>query len=429
LRHFTQFQISKIFYMKKITAFLIVLFTGIFIVAAQQNPLIERRTSASENLEVYKGTIGDSSLNVMKELSRKQNDLIEADRAIIEGYLDSVQTKADSLKRANTNLVIDKELLDKELNINKDLLFYCLIGGGVMFVLFVLFLVLFLIASGKKKKLKKLVDGVEKMKQANQKEIELAKKEVETMKAVAHKEIMQAKEELNKEARNMQAKIDSLTAEKLSLEKKTTDKSFEFSQLQLRLTTIKDDYEKKLADANEGSIDYTREKLVLEKQIFDKGLEIDNIKKERDAAKQDLADMKTQYEKETAERKAFEEKLTEVENEIKNIVPVNNEELNNIRSENEKLHDEINSLNEFKSLYEKEASERKLLEDRLSEKENEIKNIVPADTAELDGLKRDNERLHEAVEELNKRIDREVQGRNMIEDELRKFIDELKNLR
>ncbi|MFH0865640.1 MAG: hypothetical protein V1904_05570 [Bacteroidota bacterium] len=415
--------------MKKTTALLIVFFTSVFIVTAQQNQLIEERTSASENLEVFKGTIGDSSLGVMKELVRKQDDLIEADRAIIDGYLYSLKNNADSLKRMNTNLIIDKEMLDKELMINKDLLFYGMIGGGVIFILFILFLILFFIASGKKKKFKKLVDDVEKMKQANQKEIELAKKDVETMKTVARKEIMQAKEELNKDARNMQAKIDSLSAEKSSLEKKAGDKAFEFSQMQLRLNTIKDDYEKKLAEANAGNANFTREKLLLEKQIFDKGLEIDNIIKERDDAKQEHSDLKVLYDKETTERKAFEEKLTEIENEMRNIVPANTGEIDTLKNENEKLRNDINNLSEYRNLYEKELFDRKQLEDRLAEKENELRNMTTVNTNEVDDLKRNNEGLLEDIEELNKRIDREVQGRNMIEDELRKFIDELKNLR
>lgn len=412
--------------MKRITAILIVLFTCTFIVSAQQNQIMEARNAASENLEIFKGTIGDSSLGVIKELVRKQNDLIEADRLIIEGYLDSIKTKADTLKRINTNLTIDKEMLDKELKINKDLLFYSIIGGGAFLILFIVFLILFFITSGKKKKYKKLVEGVEKMKQANQKEIELAKKEVATMKSVAQKEIMQAKEEINKEARNMQAKIDSLSAEKSSLEKKTTDKSFELSQLQLRLNTIKDENDKKLSDA---SADYTREKLLLEKQIFGKGIEIDNLKKERDTAVQQLTELKVIYEKETAERKVFEEKLTEVENEMRNIAPVNTIESDALKNENEKLRNEINSLNEYKNLYEKESCDRKQLEDRLADKENELKNITPANTNEMDELKQYNERLRKDIEELNERIDKEVAGRNLIEEELRKFIDELKNMR
>lgn len=417
--------------MKKITAILIILISLSCITSAQQNQLMDARNSASENLEVFKNTIGDTTLDVLKELTYRQNDLILADRAIIEGYLDSIKTKADTLKHLNTNLTIDKEMLEKENAVSKSLMFYGMIGGGVLFILFILFLVLFLITSGKKKKYRKQVEGVEKMKQANQKEIELAKKEVANMKAVAQKEIMQAKEELNKEAKNMQAKIDTLATEKTNLEKKASDKSFEFAQLQLRFDDMKKDYEKKLSDANNTASGYEREKLLLEKQIFAKGSETDDLRKERDTSRKELADLKSAYEKEKEERRVFEEKLTEVEKEMHTMASpsVNTGEADNLRNENERLRNEISSLNEFKNLYEKELNEKKQLEEKLAEKENELKNIPPANTDAADELRSENDRLREDIEELYKRIDREVAGRNMIEDELRKFIDELKNLR
>lgn len=452
---------------------------------AQPTQLLEERNSASVNLEVFKGTIGDSSINVMKELVQKQNELIEADRNIIEVYLDSVQTRADSLKRANINLTADKEMAEKALMINKDLLYYSVIGGGVVFILFILFMVLFFIATGKKKKLKKQITDIDKIKQAYQKEIENTKKEVESMKASAHKEIMNAKADLNKEAGEMLTKIDSLTAEKLSLEKKAGDKAFEFSQMQLRLNSIKEDYEKKLSAVKAESTDFVKEKLQLEKQIFENGIEVDKLKKERENALKDSSEQKdaldkalneknmleakmnendNEYqsklskileetdalkkdndrllnevkdiielrelcEKYSSENKELNARLQEKENEVQNITPLDNDELFRFKSENEILKNEISGLYKFKELFEQEENNKKQIEQRLEEKENTLNGITPMDTKLVEDLRRDNELLRTDIENLQKQIDKEIQSRNLIEDELRKFIDELKDLK
>lgn len=423
--------------MKKILTLVSIaaLLSGSLMVSAQSDNLMTQRKSALENLEVYKSTITDTTLDVMKELSKVQDLVIAADKPIIEIYLDSVKTKADSLKRTAGNLANDKDVLEKEAKAKNDLFLYGIIGAGVIFLLFVVFLILFFITSGKKNKLKKQVEGIEKIKQDNQKEIERAKKEVETLKINAQKdaetlklnaqkEIAVAKENVDKEVKNLQAMINSQNAEKAALERRISEKINECTELTTQISMLKTDSEKKLKEAST-SVDFTREKLVLEKEIFDKGLIIDNLTKEKETIKQDLADYKDLYEKQTNERKALEEKIVEIEKEIRGISPVDPSEVNWLIKEKENLSKEIES---YKETCEKLTSEKKIVEERLAAKEDELRNIPIPDANETSEMKKEIEKYKEDMLRLNEKLDREVKTKNMIEDELRRFIDELRNI-
>jgi chromosome segregation ATPase len=391
----------------------------------QNNSILIKRRQAIENLNVYKTTITDSTSESLKGLVKAQEELISADKPIIDGYLDSLQTKADSLKRAAGNVKNDKEALEKEAKVNQKLFLYGIIGGGVLLVGFILFLILFLMANSKKSKLQAQISGIDKIKKDNQYAIDKAKKELEVMKANAQKEIATAKENVAKEVKNLQAKIDSQSAEKANLEKRINEKVTECSQLQLQITTIKNDCEKKLKEASSNVPDFSKEKLLLEKEVFDKTQLLDNITKERDAAKKELSDYKELAEKESRERKSLEEKLADTENELKNIPVSVATDIDAVTKENERLREKIISLDERIN---EEMRDKRLLEEKLLEKDKELKNIATPDT-NIESLKRDNELLKEDLDILQGKLDKEIQTKNTIEEELRRFIDELRNIR
>lgn len=414
--------------MKKFLAYVSIaaLLLGSIVVSAQNEDPMTKRKSAIENLEVYKSTITDTTLDVMKELTKAQEEIIAADKPIIEVYLDSMKTKADSLKRTANNLANDKDTLEKDAKEKADLFLYGIIGAGVIFLLFVTFLILFFIASGKKNKLKKQVAGIEKIKQDNQKEIELAKKEVENMKLNAQKEIAAAKENVDKEVKSLQSIINSLNSDKAALEKRITSKIDECTQLNTQINMIKIDFERQFKEARESGSDFTREKLVLEKEIFDKGILVDNLTKEKDTLKQDLSDYKDLYEKQSGERKILEEKLVDIEKELRGISPVDPSEVDWLKKEKENLSQEVAN---YKEACNKLAGEKKNVEDRLAEKEEELRNIPQPDAGEVDWLKKEIENYKEDILRLNEKLDKEVSTKNMIEEELRRFIDELRNIR
>ncbi|HNW98408.1 MAG TPA: hypothetical protein PKK00_08365 [Bacteroidales bacterium] len=355
--------------MKHITSYFILLLLSVNIATAQQNTLMEKRAAALENLDIFRGTISDSTKDVLKELVSKQNELIEADKIVVEQYLDSVKLKSDSLSRLNINLASENEMLKKEGATQKSQMLYVIIGGGILLLSCIVFIILYIIASKQKGKYRKAKDGLEKIKQDNLKEIELAKKEVGIMKASAQKEISAAKDEIQNEVKNLKAKIDSLSAEKSSLEKKAIDKSFESSQLQLQIKTIKEDYERSLSDLKSANADLMQKKQIIEGQISDKENKIKVLEKDYETLRLDLSD--------------------------------------------------------FKNLCERESYERKQLEKKLHEKENEIYNI---DIHKTDELKNENDKLHEEIKQLNQRIEKEITSKKMIEEELIKFIEELKSM-
>ena len=194
--------------------------------AARGDTIFNKRKSAVENLEAFKSSIVDSTKDVLKELVKMQDEVIAADKPVIEVYLDSLKTKADSLYRTANNLANDKNSLGKDVKTKADYILYGLIVCGVLFVLFVIFFVLFLVTSAKKNKFRKQLGDIDKMREANRKEIELARKEVELLKANAQKEIAIAKENVDKEVKNLKAKIDSQNAEKANLEKRIDDKTY-----------------------------------------------------------------------------------------------------------------------------------------------------------------------------------------------------------
>ncbi len=195
--------------------------------------------------------------------------------------------------------------------------------------------------------------------------------------------------------------------------------------MQLQITTIKNDYEKKLKEASSNVPDFSKEKLLLEKEVFDKTQLVDNITKERDAAKKELSDYKELAEKESREKKSLEEKLADTENELKNIPVSVATDIDAVTKENERLRDKIISLDERIN---EEMRDKRLLEEKLLEKDKELKNIAVPDT-NIESLKRDNELLKEDLDILQGKLDKEIQTKNTIEEELRRFIDELRNIR
>jgi hypothetical protein len=348
--------------MKRVLAFmLLALFTiAANRSAAQSDTIFDKRKSAIENLDVFEGSIVDSTMNVMKELAKIQNDVIAADKPIIEVYLDSFKLKADSLRIIANNLAIDKSVLEKDIKYKNELILYGIIVSGSLFVFFIIFLILFLVTSAKKNKFKKQITNIDNMPQNNQKEIAAAKENIE------------------KEIKNLQAKIDSQNAEKANLEKRINDKTLECSQLQVQINTLKQNYEKNSNITNASNTDFARDKLMLEKEILDC-------------------------------RQACSDKVLQIENLTK--------------EKNDLIHD----LSEYKDLYEKEARERKTLEEKFAEKGNEIRNIIPIDPAELEENKKENERLKDEISRQNERLEKEIQTKNLIEDELRRLIEEIKN--
>ena len=363
----------------------------VFSATEHNDATFQKRKQALENLEVFKSTITDTTKSVLKELVIDQNEIIAADNPIIEIYLDSLKSKADSLKRSASNLVNDKKTLDSENKSKSQLMFYGIVGAGVIFLGFILFFILFLISSKKVKNIKEQIEEVNKSKQAKQKEIDNAKKELETVITNSQQEITTVKEKANTELKNLQVKIDSLGSEKSMLEKKVNDKTIEVSQMQNRindktsellqlqnlLNTTKNSYESKLADANANNESFRITKLSLENEISDKNQLIEKLQKENN-----------------------KEKVIIEENPI-----------------------------DYRELYEKESRERKSIEGKLLDIENNNIKNPPIEISEYETIKRDNIRLKEDLEKLNEKIELVITTKNMIEEELRHFIDELRNIR
>ena len=362
--------------MKKYIILLLLLFAVISVklCSAQGDNIFDKRKTNIESLEIFKGSIVDSTSKVLKELVKIQNEVIASDKQIIEVYLDSLKTKTDSLKRIANNLTNDKLALETKAKANNVIIFYGAIGAGVIFILFILFLILFIIASGKKNKFKKQINDAEKIKQANQKEIEVSKKEVDAFKINAQKEIALIKENIDKEVRNLQAKIDSQNSEKANLEKRLNDKIIESNNFQLQINSLKQDFDKQLSEIKASSGNNSQDKQFYEKEINDKNLLIDNISKEKIS-----------------------------------------------------LEDELFN---YKKLYNIELTERKITEEKLTIKETEYKsNSSPTYSKEIEDLTLKNERLVEEIKRLDNKLEKEIKTKDMIEDELRKFIEELRNPR
>ncbi|NTW32773.1 MAG: hypothetical protein HGB12_09135 [Bacteroidetes bacterium] len=310
--------------MKKNIVLLLFLFAVISVnlCSAQIEDIFDKRKTNVESLNIYKGSIIDSTSDVLKELIKLQNDVIRADEPLIEIYLDSLKTQTDSLKIINENLANDKIALETKAKDNKLILFYGAIGAGVIFILFILFLILFFVATGKKNKFKKQINDNEKIIQANKKDIELSRKDAETLK----KEIISVKENNDKEVKNLRAKIDSQDTEKANFEKR----------------------------------------------LFEKNSLIDNISKEKFSLSNDLTN--------------------------------------------------------YKNLYNLELNERKIAEEKLAGKELECnENNSQINSKEVEDLTSENTRLTEEIKKLDSKLEKEVKTKNMIEDELRKFIEELRN--
>lgn len=405
--------------MKRILVLLSVgLVLNTYAVNTQENELMLKRKSAIEALDAYKGSMVDSTEASLKELVIAQSALIDADKNVVDIYLDSLKSKTDTLSRSVNNLTIDKETAEKKVKTYEENKLYVMIGGGALFLLFIVFLILFFLASGKKNKYKKQVKGIDKMKEDNKKEIEIAKKQVEVLKANAQKEINEAKEKVASESKNLQIKIDTLNTEKTSLEKKLSDKSLECSQLVIQNENTRNEYERKLKDASSQSGDFTNQKLALEKEIFDKNQLIETLNREKNEAKRDFDDYKTLYEKEVNERKSLESRLNESES--RNNTPSENQEGDYLRNENNRLKEEIERI----------ANERTNFENQLRESDEKLKALASNEgNNEAEYLKTEISRLKEDIEHLNERIDKEKKGKNLIEDELRRLIEELRNIR
>ena len=363
--------------MKKITTLLILIFLAITLktINAQDENIFDKRKTCVESLEIYKGSIVDSTKEVLKQLVKIQDEVITSDKAIIEVYLDSLETKADSLNRTANNLTNDKLALETKVKTTNEMIFYGMIGAGVIFVLFLLFLILFIVANGKKNKSKKQFNDIENIKEANQKEIDLSKKEVQTLKANTQKEIASYKENLAKEVKNLQAKIDSQIAEKANLEKRLNDKAAEGNNVQLQIVSMKQDFKKRLSEAKASSGDFSEDKKNYENEINDKNLLIEKFS-----------------------------------------------------SENNLLNDELSN---YKRLYDTELNERKIAEEKLANKEVEYKSNISSTSNSQDSedLILESSNLKEEINRLNIKLEKEINTKNMIEDELRKFIEELRNPR
>ena len=212
---------------------------------AQADTIFAHRKSAVKNLEVFRSTITDSTLDMMKGLLQMQQSVLTADKLIIEGYLDSLKTKADSLEQKVKSFAGENEKLSIDINSKHDLFLYGAIGGGVIFLLFVLFLILYFIASSGKKKLKKQVDNIEKIKQENLAEIEVAKNEIAKAKANAEQEIAVARKQIDNELKKVLTKIDWQTSENARLEKRIAEKTDENTALQVDITMLQGNLEKK----------------------------------------------------------------------------------------------------------------------------------------------------------------------------------------
>ena len=104
---------------------------------------------------------------------------------------------------------------------------------------------------------------------------------------------------------------------------------------------------------------------------------------------------------------------------MRNIVPHDNSEVEYLKNENGRLNQDNERI----------ANDRKVLEDIIKEKDNEIHNLSAAvDNSDAENQKKEIEHLKEDNVLLNERIEKEKKGKNLIEDELRRLIEELRNI-
>lgn len=303
--------------------------------------IFDSRRSALDNLEILKGAMVDSTLINMKELAIKQQILIDVDNIIMDQYLpalkDSVKTSAQKLNELTTN----KTASEQELKTKNNWVFYGKIAGGVLFLLFLLFTTLFLVANTQKRKLKKQLIGIDKMREDNLKEIELARTELEKQKEAAKNEIEANKQIIAQEINSLKTKIESLTSEKSAIERKFNEKYTEFNQLSIELNNQKNEHEKQITVSFE-KISY------LENEIA--------------VVRQSLNEYKELYEKQLNEQKQLEEQISEAEK-ATIVASQFMEEHTHLKEEKEYLQSEINRLNEQ---IEKESHTKNFIENELS---------------------------------------------------------------
>jgi myosin heavy subunit len=370
LHFFRNDHLPILYKMKKIIAFSLIvsLSAGIMRLSAQHDTTFSARKQALENLEVYRTTITDSTKDVLKDLLGMQNEIIAADKPIIEVYLDSLKDKADSLTRIANNLTNDKAELDKTVKAKDKLIFYGMIGAGAIVLLLILFLILFFITSSKKNKYKKQISDVEKMKQDILNKKEQLLKDAETIKVKAQKDITDARENVSHEIKNLNAKIDTLNTEKSNLEKRISDKINEYTQLQVQSSSAKDDLNKRINSLNLDNIDLRNKLLSQEKEISERLKQIDEILREKDNLRKDFSDYKDMYENEVREKQAMEEKMKEM-GDAPSIDP---QYVETLKAETEKFKEDIRILNER---VEKEVKTKEMIEDELRRFIEELKNI------------------------------------------------------
>ncbi len=462
---------------------------------AQHDTIFTYRKTAVTNLEVFRTTITDSTLSKMKDLAGMQEKVLIADKQIIDVYLDSMKTKADSLKQKYNRLTLEKENISKSVKDKDTLLLYVEIGGGAAFLLFVVCLVLFFITLSGKNKFKKQVAGIDKIKEDNlkeiekarnetevmkanaAKEIEQAKKDMEVMKANAAKEIAAAKEQIRTSVEKLQSKIDSQTTSNTQLEKRITEKNDECTELQIEMSTLKGNLDKKEREIKIINDNISRDKLVLEKQIFDKELQIENLAKSKKALEEEFNNFKNSGGNNSGDQQLIEAKLAEKDNEFRQILSVHLEEIEQLRKEKESLQQapppadqnefveklsneklaleaslvekentlnniinenavragelrkEINNLsqeiNRNKEMFESLSGELKSFETRLTE-QRQAAPVSQQDSALTEKLTKENDLLKAELLELKKQVEEENNRRKLIDEDLRRFIEELK---
>lgn len=316
--------------------------------------IIESRRSAVDYLEISRGAIVDTTLDNLKELVSRQQTVIDVDDIIIEQNLPDIIAKAEESKTKAETLAKEKEALDKELSAKNDLIFYGIIGAGSLFVLMLLFLILFIISSSKKKKLKKVVVNIDKMKEANFREIEASRNELECEREKAKGEIMTLKEKIDKEAVELRYKLTNVTTEK--------------AEIATKLAIA----EKKILDSQSVLQTAINQKNQFDQHIQEKDLIIADLKKEIESRTKDSNEIKELFEKKNTDFKALEDKMLNLS---------------------------------------KDSQDTGFLNSELAKAKEELN------------------RLTEEVSTLNTKLGKETQTKNLIEDELRRFLDELRGNR
>lgn len=155
----------------------------------------------------------------------------------------------------------------------------------------------------------------------------------------------------------------------------------------------------------------------------------------------ELARKELEKQKETARKEieAGKESIAKEIYELNNKIDTLSVEKTNLEKKFNDKHTECNQLekevaaaykgiDEYKELYEKQSNDRKQLEERISEVEKAT--IAASEFAqEHSYLKEEKEKLQEEIKRLADRLEKETKTKNLIEDELRHFLDELRGSR